>query len=66
MTVRIRSAAPFEVAMKIYIVIADSNDECTCGNRAFHQYENAWKYLCEYEEESGCRMKIMSIEFGDE
>jgi hypothetical protein len=52
--------------MKIYIVIADSNDECTCGNRAFHQYENAWKYLCEYEEESGCRMKIMSIEFGDE
>lgn len=48
--------------MKIYVVLSRSNDECSICNRAFYEYEKAFQYLKEKEEETGCDFYCIVME----
>lgn len=50
----------------IYVVLSMTQDECSICNRAFYNYENAWKYLKEKENETGCSFRILHLIFEDE
>ena len=50
----------------MYAVLSVSNDECSCGNRLFREWDTAYAYMREYEADSGCEMKIIAIEVAEE
>jgi hypothetical protein len=52
--------------IEMYAVISIANDECSCANRLFSNWDTAYAYMREYEAESGCDMKIITIEVAED
>jgi hypothetical protein len=51
---------------KIYVVLSTTQDECSCSNRAFLDYEKAYQYVRKTEKENGCEYNIIGVELEDE
>ena len=46
---------------KIYVVLSNENDETSAANRAFYDYDSAFRYLKLCEDIYGHSMKIVSM-----
>ena len=50
----------------MYVVLSKTNDECSCGNRVFREWDPAYAFMREYEAETGCEMKIIAVELAED
>jgi len=52
--------------MKIYVVLSTTQDECSCSNRAFVNYEAAYKYMRVIEANNVCEYYIIGVELEED
>lgn len=50
--------------MKIYVVLSESQDECTCSQRWWKTYAEASKYAKLVAEQTGCDFFVISLDQG--